>query len=216
MEKEFEIKASSSEEAILLVKSENNFDEKYDMEVVELTKAKSILGFINTKGLFKVIVKENMTGIIKEKVAKILELMEAELEFSVEKGEKNHYYINLNGKDNGIIIGKKGKTLSSFEYLLNVMIRNVRIEVDVEGFKAKREETLIELSEKLVEKVKTTGKAVKLNPMPPNERKTIHSVINKYPELETYSEGNDPNRYVIIKLKKKEGDKEPEMELTDV
>ena len=106
------------------------------------------------------------------------------------------------GEYNGIIIGKKGKTLNSFEYLLNSIMKDYRIEVDVEGFKAKRTETLRELGKKMAEKALKSGKPVRLNPMPPRERKIIHEVVNKYPELDTYSEGRDPKRYIVIKRKK--------------
>lgn len=113
-----------------------------------------------------------------------------------------NYVINLSGEDKGIIIGKKGKTLNSFEYLLNSLIKEARIEIDVEGFKEKRNETLIELANKMAIKAIKTRKTIRLNPMPPRERKIIHEIINQYPELDTYSEGKDPKRYIIIKRKR--------------
>lgn len=139
---------------------------------------------------------------IIEKTKTLLEKMNLEFEVELIKVKEKNYIVNLVGKDNAIIIGQKGKTLNSFEYLLNSMIKDCRIEVDVEKFKEKRNETLRSLAKKMAEKVLKTNKTVRLNAMPPRERKIIHEVVNKYPNLDTYSEGRDPKRYIVIKKKK--------------
>ncbi len=146
--------------------------------------------------------KKDASEIIKRKAEELLNNIGLVLTVEVERINDRNYLINLYGEDNGIIIGKKGKTLNSFEYLLNSLMKDYRIEVDVEGFKAKRTETLRELGKKMAEKALKTTKPVRLNPMPPRERKVIHEVVNKYPELDTYSEGRDPKRYIVIKRKK--------------
>lgn len=141
----------------------------------------------------------------EEIIAKAKELLEnMGLNLNVEflKMEGKNYVINLSGEDKGIIIGKKGKTLNSFEYLLNSLIKDARIDIDVEGFKEKRTDTLVELANKMAMKAIKTRKVVRLNPMPPRERKIIHEIINQYPELDTFSEGRDPKRYIVIKRKK--------------
>ena len=142
------------------------------------------------------------TASIKKKAEELLEYIGLNLEVKITKINEKSYLVDLYGEDNGIIIGKKGKTLNSFEYLLNSLMKDYRIEVDVEGFKAKRTETLRELGKKMAEKALKSGKLVRLNPMPPRERKIIHEVVNKYSELDTYSEGRDPKRYIVIKRKK--------------
>ena len=139
---------------------------------------------------------------IKKKAEELLENIGLVLKVEVDRLSDKNYLVNLYGEDNGIIIGKKGKNLNSFEYLLNSLMKDYRIEVDVEGFKAKRTETLRELGKKMAEKALKSGKPVRLNPMPPRERKIIHEVVNKYSELDTYSEGRDPKRYIVIKRKK--------------
>ena len=139
---------------------------------------------------------------IKKKAEELLENIGLVLKVEVDRLSDKNYLVNLYGEDNGIIIGKKGKTLNSFEYLLNSLMKDYRIEVDVEGFKTKRTETLRELGKKMAEKALKSGKPVRLNPMPPRERKIIHEVVNKYSELDTYSEGRDPKRYIVIKRKK--------------
>lgn len=146
--------------------------------------------------------RKDATDMIKAKAEELLENIGLVLDVEVDRINDRNYLVNLYGEDNGIIIGKKGKTLNSFEYLLNTFLKEYRIEVDVEGFKAKRRETLRELGKKMAEKALKTTKPIRLNPMPPRERKIIHEVINKYPELDTYSEGRDPKRYIVIKRKK--------------
>ena len=146
--------------------------------------------------------RKDASEIIKNKAEELLENIGLVLKVEVDRVNDRTYLVNLYGEDNGIIIGKKGKTLNSFEYLLNSLMKDYRIEVDVEGFKAKRTETLRELGKKMAEKALKSTKPVRLNPMPPRERKIIHEVINKYPELDTYSEGRDPKRYIVIKRKK--------------
>jgi len=145
---------------------------------------------------------EDLTEIIKEKSQTLLNKMGLNLSVSVSKIYEKTYIVNLYGEDNGIIIGKKGKTLNSFEYFLNSLFKRCRIEVDVEGFKEKRYETLRDLARKMAEKVVKTRKTLRLNPMPARERKIIHEVINTYEELNTFSEGKDPKRYIVIKYKR--------------
>lgn len=142
------------------------------------------------------------SDLVEAKAKELLEYIGLNLRVDVNKVHDRTYLVNLYGEDNGIIIGKKGKTLNSFEYLLNSLLKEYRIEVDVEGFKEKRNQTLRELGKKMAEKALKTNKAVRLNPMPPRERKVIHEIVNKYPELDTFSEGRDPKRYIVIKRKK--------------
>lgn len=203
MEKEIEIKASNEKEVIDIIKEK--YGNEYDYEITEIKKSKSILGFINTNGSYKVLLKEKKKtadNIIREKIEKLIELMDLELKFDIKDKGSNKYIIDFNGKDNGILIGKKGKTLNSFEFLVASLFEEYKIEVDVEGFKLKREQTLKELARKMVEKVQETEKAVKLNPMPPRERKIIHEVVNTYEGIDTYSEGKDPKRYIVIRKKR--------------
>ena len=139
---------------------------------------------------------------ITEKVSFFVEKMKLDIKFKLKRIKERAYIVEFFGKDNALVIGQKGKTLNSFEYLLNSMIKNCRIEIDVERFKEKRNETLRILAKRMAEKVSKYGKTVRLNAMPPRERKIIHEVVNKYPDLDTYSEGRDPKRYIVIKKKR--------------
>lgn len=181
-------------------KKESKIEKIKDIEVTEKKKEHVKEQTIDIKEVKKD--KKDISEIIQKKAEELLENIGLVLKVEVDRLSDRNYLVNLYGEDNGIIIGKKGKTLNSFEYLLNSIMKDYRIEVDVEGFKAKRTETLRELGKKMAEKALKSGKPVRLNPMPPRERKIIHEVVNKYPELDTYSEGRDPKRYIVIKRKK--------------
>lgn len=185
------------------VKKEIKVDKVKKVEETEKRKETVKETIVETKEIKKDR-KENkdVSEAIKKKAEELLENIGLVLKVEVDRLSDKNYLVNLYGEDNGIIIGKKGKTLNSFEYLLNSLMKDYRIEVDVEGFKAKRTETLRELGKKMAEKALKSGKPVRLNPMPPRERKIIHEVVNKYSELDTYSEGRDPKRYIVIKRKK--------------
>ena len=181
-------------------KKESKIEKIKDIEVTEKKKEHVKEQTIDIKEVKKD--KKDISETIQKKAEELLENIGLVLKVEVDRLSDRNYLVNLYGEDNGIIIGKKGKTLNSFEYLLNSIMKDYRIEVDVEGFKAKRTETLRELGRKMAEKALKSGKPVRLNPMPPRERKIIHEVVNKYQELDTYSEGRDPKRYIVIKRKK--------------
>lgn len=181
-------------------KKESKIEKIKDIEVTEKKKEHIKEQTIDIKEVKKD--KKDISETIQKKAEELLENIGLVLKVEVDRLSDRNYLVNLYGEDNGIIIGKKGKTLNSFEYLLNSIMKDYRIEVDVEGFKAKRTETLRELGKKMAEKALKSGKPVRLNPMPPRERKIIHEVVNKYQELDTYSEGRDPKRYIVIKRKK--------------
>lgn len=200
---EIEIDKSLKAEVKEVKKEVKKTEIKVEKEIVKETETKKKQD-VEVKSEVKESKKErkDATNMIKAKAEELLENIGLVLDVEVDRINDRNYLVNLYGEDNGIIIGKKGKTLNSFEYLLNTLMKEYRIEVDVEGFKAKRTETLRELGKKMAEKALKTTKPVRLNPMPPRERKIIHEVINRYPELDTYSEGRDPKRYIVIKRKK--------------
>ncbi|WP_319369796.1 RNA-binding cell elongation regulator Jag/EloR [uncultured Ilyobacter sp.] len=199
-----EIKAMTKEEAIQRALKICEAKIEQVVKVEEKIKSKSFLGFFKKEGLFEIEIKkekETESEVIK-KAQEILDYMGLNLQMEILKSSDHFVLLNLYGEDNGIIIGKKGKTLNSFEYLLNSLVKNMKVEVDVEGFKEKRANTLRDLARKMSEKALKSDKAIRLNPMPPRERKIIHEIVNKYEDLDTYSEGRDPKRYIVIKKKR--------------
>lgn len=114
--------------------------------------------------------------------------------------------INLNGKEMGILIGRRGQTLDSLQYLVNIVANryatsHVRIVLDAEKFRLRRRQTLEELSDRLALRVIRTRKEVVLEPMSPQERKVIHSQLQNHPQVKTFSKGEEPNRRVVIAIR---------------
>jgi len=110
------------------------------------------------------------------------------------------------GGDMGLLIGRRGQTLDALQYLANIVASRrsrgaVRIVLDAENFRERRRKTLEELSERLARRVVRTGKEVVLEPMPPQERKVIHTALQHHPKVKTFSKGDEPNRRVVITLK---------------
>lgn len=136
----------------------------------------------------------------------VTEKMGLYLNFKARVGE-DMVYIEMDGKDSGTIIGKRGQTLDSIQYLTSLVINKdsenyIKVVIDAENYRAKRQKTLEQLVERLAAKVIRTGKYVRLEPMNPYERKIIHATLQQNPEIITRSEGEEPYRRVIIELKK--------------
>lgn len=126
------------------------------------------------------------------------------MEYNSEEGSLD---IDLSGDDMGILIGKRGQTLDSIQYLVSLVVNReidnyVRIKVDTEDYRRRRKETLENLAKNIASKVRRTRRPVSLEAMNPYERRIIHSALqgNKY--VETHSEGNEPYRHVVVTLKK--------------
>ena len=191
----YEVSIKTKEKEIE-VKEKKTFTSKYEkQEKFEKTEKADVSPKNNSENI-------ELEKEITEKVSFFVEKMKLDIKFKLKRIKERVYVVEFFGKDNALIIGQKGKTLNSFEYILNSMIKNCRIEIDVERFKEKRNETLRILAKRMAEKVSKYGKTVRLNAMPPRERKIIHEVVNKYPDLDTYSEGRDPKRYIVIKKKR--------------
>ena len=138
-------------------------------------------------------------------LAEVTEQMGLSLDITAKEGGEA-LYIDIQGKDSGTIIGKRGQTLDAIQYLTSLVVNKdqenyTRVVVDAENYRAKREKTLEMLAIRLANKVAKTRKSVKLEPMNPYERKVIHATLQNHPHVTTKSEGQDPYRRVIIELK---------------
>lgn len=135
----------------------------------------------------------------------ITEKMGLNLQIQV-RGNDSCIYIEMDGKDSGTIIGKRGQTLDAIQYLTSLVVNKdkdkyQRVVVDAENYREKRERTLEQLANRLADKVIKSRKSVRLEPMNPYERKVIHATLQSNPKVTTRSEGEEPYRRVIIELK---------------
>ena len=136
----------------------------------------------------------------------ITEKMGLNLGFSVKAGD-DVVYIEMDGKESGTIRVKRGQTLDSIQYLTSLVINKdrdkyIKVVIDAENYRAKRQKTLEQLANRLAAKVVKTKKYVRLEPMNPYERKIIHATLQQNPDVSTRSEGEEPYRRVVIELKK--------------
>ena len=135
----------------------------------------------------------------------IAEQMGIDLDFSVKAGEEL-VFVEITGKDTGTIIGKRGSTLDAVQCLASYVVNKesskyIRVILDAENYRSKRETTLVNLANRLAGKVERTGRPVTLEPMNPYERKVMHCTLQSHPYIKTRSEGKDPYRKVIIETK---------------
>lgn len=124
----------------------------------------------------------------------------------VENTDEKTMNIDLSGEDMGVMIGKRGQTLDSLQYLVSLVVNKdgdeyVRVKVDTENYRQRRKDTLENLAKNISFKVKRTGKKVTLEPMNPYERRVIHSALQNDKFVETHSEGEEPFRRVVVALK---------------
>ena len=113
----------------------------------------------------------------------------------------------MNGDTLGILIGRRGETLDALQYLTSLRVNRgreeyTRVTLDTENYRARREDTLIRLANRMANRAVRTGRRVSLEPMNPYERRVIHFALQKNEMVDTHSEGDDPNRHVVITLKK--------------
>jgi spoIIIJ-associated protein len=137
----------------------------------------------------------------------LLEHMQVQAVPVVEQGEEGTYRVNLEGENLGPIIGRRGETLDAIQQLTSYSVnrgaaKRVRIQVDAEHYRAKREETLIRLANRVADKVVKYRRNVTLEPMNAYERHVIHTALQDYPGVTTYSTGTEPNRRTVVAYEK--------------
>ena len=149
---------------------------------------------------------------MKDKAKQFLDAIFSGMEMQVEMQmdfheEANELYVNIEGPDMGILIGKRGQTLDSLQYLCSLVINKdhkedyLRVKLDTEDYRKRREQTLRSLAKNIAYKVKKSRKSVNLEPMNPYERRIIHSALQNDAQVATKSEGDDPFRHVVIYYK---------------
>ena len=182
--------------------------EDVNIEIIE-EPSKGLFGLIGVKeARIKVTITYDPKEIADVFLSKILTSMDIDaVNVIVKKDDKLFIDItDIDSTDKGIVIGKRGNTLDAIQYLLNLAVnkgRNdyIKVIIDIEGYRDKREQTLIRLANKMAEKSKHTKHPIKLEPMNPYERRIIHFALQKFPGVTTYSEGNEPYRRVVIQSK---------------
>lgn len=208
MAKKIKIKSKSREEAIKKALSDLNVSED-DIEVVELeAPSKGFLGFIGSKeGLYEITVIERETDVAKSFIETLLKNAKVNADVEV-KQEDNLIKVNIKGAEAACLIGRRGDTLDSIQFLTGLALNKInkdshtRVLVDIENYREKREESLVRYANKMAREVAKTKKTKKLDYMNPYERRIIHSALQNDRYVITYSEGTDPYRRLVIEYKR--------------
>ncbi|MCL2399625.1 MAG: protein jag [Defluviitaleaceae bacterium] len=176
--------------------------EEVDVKIIE-QGSKGFLGLIGSKpARVSVTKKLGPAEIIERFLQEIAAAMGLSVKVNINHKEK-HMYVNLTGDNMGVLIGKRGQTLDSLQYLTNLVVNRCGIPefsviLDTENYRKRRRETLESLALSLARKVKATRKNVVLEPMSRYERHVIHMVLQRDPFVKTFSDGNEPYRNVVI------------------
>ena len=168
------------------------------------------LGIGSKDAVIKVVIssEEDPKEVALEFLNGVFEAMQLEVKISMDYDESDKTLsIDLAGPEMGVLIGKRGQTLDSLQYLTNLAVNRssenyTRVKIDTEDYRRRRKETLENLARNMASKVKRTKKAVTLEAMNPYERRIIHSALQNDNNVTTHSEGEEPYRYVVITLKK--------------
>ncbi len=178
-----------------------------EYEVIEKGSA-GFLGIGSKNAVIKAWKRFSIEDNTKEFLSSVFKAMELEVEIEVKVNEEDKTIdVDLKGDDMGILIGKRGQTLDSLQYLTNLAVNKnseeyYKVKVDTEDYRKRRKETLENLAKNIAYKVKRTKRPVTLEPMNPFERRVIHSALQNDRFVTTHSEGDEPYRHVVVTLKR--------------
>lgn len=183
--------------------------DKLEYEVIE-EGSSGFLGIGSKPAIIKARVKCSIEDKARDFLKEVFEAMNLTVVVNVKYDEiENSMDIDLNGDEMGVLIGKRGQTLDSLQYLVSLVVNKdvenyIRVKVDTENYRQRRKDTLENLAKNISYKVKRTKRPVSLEPMNPYERRIIHSALQNDKYVTTHSEGEEPYRHVVVVLKRYE------------
>lgn len=181
-------------------------EDRAEIEIIDEGK-KGFLGlFGSVRAVVKVTEKVDNIEMTAQFLTEVSTNMGVDVEVEIEQ-EDNRVTFNLSGEKIALLIGRRGKTLNALQYLTQLVLNKqtrqfYAVTVDAEGYRKRREETLIDLAQKMADKVDRVKRKVSLEPMPAYERKIIHTALQDESTVSTYSHGNEPHRHIVIKPNK--------------
>lgn len=153
------------------------------------------------------VVADSAAGKAQAFLKELTHLMGVDVTVEVGNDPEGNVFVKMTGDTLGILIGRRGETLDALQYLTSLKVNRgqegyTRVTLDTENYRAKREDTLIRLANRMANRAVKTGRKVSLEPMNPYERRIIHSALQANEAVDTHSEGDEPNRHVVITLRK--------------
>lgn len=152
---------------------------------------------------------ETPEGKAQEFLLNVTQLMNTPVSVAARRDDEGNVRVDMHGDTSGVLIGRRGETLDALQYLTSLNVNKgrdeyVRVTLDTENYRAKREEALTRLANRMANRAVKTGRKVILEPMNPYERRILHSALQQNDAVTTHSEGEEPNRHVVITLKAEE------------
>ena len=203
-----EVSAKSVDDAITQASIQlGTTSDQLEYEVIDKGSS-GFLGIGSKNAVIKARKKYSVEGTVRDFLNSVFAAMQMQVELLINIDEVEHTIdIELKGDDMGILIGKRGQTLDSLQYLTNLAVNKhsedyYKVKVDTEDYRKRRKETLENLAKNIAYKVKRTKRSVSLEPMNPFERRIIHSALQNDRYVTTHSEGDEPFRHVVVSLKR--------------
>ena len=171
-------------------------------------ESSGLLGLFSKPARIRVCKKEDVQDIVRDFLNRLFENMNLNVEVEMNFDEEEKIiYVELKGDEMGVLIGKRGQTLDSIQYLTSLVANKnrdeyIKIKMDTENYRERRKETIENLAKNIAIKVKKTRRPATLEPMNPYERRLIHAALQDDKYVETYSEGEEPFRKVIVNISK--------------
>lgn len=181
--------------------------EKIEYEVIEKGSS-GFLGIGSKPARIRVRKKATIEDYVYDFLNSVFTAMDLDVEIIITKSEdEKNINVELKGNEMGVLIGKRGQTLDSLQYLTNLAVGKqvtefVKVKIDTENYRKRRRDTLENLAKNIAFKVKRTKRSVSLEPMNPYERRVIHSTLQNDRYVSTHSEGEEPFRHVVVTLKR--------------
>ena len=210
--RQIEMTARTVEEAIEVALKELDAD-RSDVEIDVVSRGKSgLLGIGAEPARVRVTLLDAPSEIVtvtSEVIQSLLSLMDAEVVLTLKQMHNDDLdgpIFEIEGDDAGLIIGRKGETLKTLQFLVRYIVGQrlddrVNLMIDVEGYQERRHQSLANMAQRVARRVTDTGKPITLEPMPPNERRIVHLTLSDHPKVTTESTGMGSSRQVVILLK---------------
>ena len=199
------VKNSPVEDAEKITASEKQAD---DITSGIVTKEEPLFVGLETEELFELNADESIEGVIEKTVKTLLAYMKVAAVTSIEKqiseeDDREYYRVDIEGDDLSLLIGRRAETLNAIQYMVSLIVTHhfgswVRIQVDIQNYRSRRERELQKLARRMADQVISTGRKQMLEPMPANERRIVHIELRKRDDVYTESVGEEPNRKIFI------------------
>lgn len=214
-QKYIEVSGKTIEDAVAEALKTLNMDrDSVSVEILEKPKS-GFLGIGAVPAKIRVSYEYSRADKTRDFLEELFKKMNIEAKIDIAKEEEGRLKVTLSGDEMGLIIGRRGENLDALQYITNLSVNKnederVRVSIDTENYREKREESLERLAKRVADKVSKYGRSVSLEPMPPSERRIIHACLQDYKGVTTFSTGSEPQRRVIVAPANAQGKKEKE------